>query len=186
MTALVILRANGAGAPQIVRDPDAIRRHLATAEVEYERWPTGDALPADASQDQVLAHHADAIRRLDARFGFTAIDVVAMRPDHPERAGARAKFLREHTHADFEVRFFVAGCGTFYLRPGDDVLAMVCTAGDLISVPPGLRHWFDMGTAPSFRCIRFFTTKDGWVGNFTGDEIAARLPDADRLAGLIR
>src|SRR5918998_1203785 len=48
-------------------------------------------------------------------------------------------------------------------------------------VPPGPRHWFDMGTNPSFVAIRFFREPEGWVGSFTGDDIATRYPAFDDL-----
>ena len=50
---------------------------------------------------------------------------------------------------------------------------------DLISVPAGMRHWFDMGPAPNFTAIRMFTTPDGWVARFTGDPIASHFPAFD-------
>ncbi len=53
---------------------------------------------------------------------------------------------------------------------------MLCEEGDLISVPAGTRHWFDMGPNPRFTAIRLFTNADGWIANFTGDTIADRFP----------
>lgn len=47
-------------------------------------------------------------------------------------------------------------------------------------MPDGTRHWFDMGPAPSFIAIRFFTEPDGWVGHFTGTDIAKRFPRYER------
>jgi 1,2-dihydroxy-3-keto-5-methylthiopentene dioxygenase len=92
----------------------------------------------------------------------------------------RLKFLNEHTHDDFEVRFFVDGSGLFYLHIDDKVYMVLCEQGDLISVPARTTHWFDMGVRPDFRCIRFFTVPEGWVGNFTGSDIANRFPDYDK------
>ena len=88
----------------------------------------------------------------------------------------RAKFLDEHAHKEDEVRFFVAGSGQFNLHVGGKVYEVLCEAGDLISVPDGATHWFDMGPQPSFVAIRFFTAPDGWVGYFTGNDIALRFP----------
>ena len=56
------------------------------------------------------------------------------------------------------------------------VYEVLCEAGDLIAVPDGTTHWFDMGPEPSFVAIRFFTEPDGWVGHFTGSDIAQRFP----------
>jgi 1,2-dihydroxy-3-keto-5-methylthiopentene dioxygenase len=115
------------------------------------------------------------------------VDVVTMAPDEtdpdwPEKArAARGKFLGEHIHDEDEVRFFVSGRGCFYLHVGNRVLAVVCEAGDLIAVPRGTRHWFDMGTSPRFTAVRFFQREDGWVGDFTGSGIARLFPSLQEL-----
>lgn len=148
--------------------------------VIYERWSANAPLADDADQDAVLAAYQADIDTLNARFGFNSIDVVSLQANNPKKDEMRKMFLSEHTHDDFEVRFFVGGQGLFFLRPQttaeDSIYAVLCTAGDLISVPAGMTHWFDMGNKPSFKAIRFFTTDQGWVGNFTGDNIAERFP----------
>jgi len=141
--------------------------------VQLERWPTKD-ISDDADSELVKAAYADEITRLNRLYGFQSIDVVALKPDNPQAAEYRSKFLAEHTHRDFEVRFFVDGSGLFYLHVGDRVYAIMCEKGDLISVPENTTHWFDMGAKPDFKCIRFFVIPDGWVGDFTGDDIASR------------
>jgi 1,2-dihydroxy-3-keto-5-methylthiopentene dioxygenase len=153
--------------------------------VEFERWQADRPLAADAAQDEVLAAYRESIDRLNERYGFQSVDVVALGPDHPDRDALRRKFLDEHTHDDFEVRFFVDGRGLFYLHAGGKVYCMLCEKGDLISVPANTTHWFDMGAAPSFKCIRLFTTPDGWVGNFTGSDISRRFPDFDEFTAAL-
>mgnify|MGYP006276487783 CR=1 FL=1 len=93
----------------------------------------------------------------------------------------RQKFLAEHTHSEDEVRFFVEGRGLFCLHIGDAVLQLLCEQNDLISVPAGTKHWFDMGAAPSFCAVRFFNNTEGWVAAFTGDAIAASYPMLEAL-----
>jgi 1,2-dihydroxy-3-keto-5-methylthiopentene dioxygenase len=103
-------------------------------------------------------------------------------PEWRERAAsARQKFLAEHTHDDDEDRFFARGAGVFYLHVDGKVHAVLCEAGDLLSVPANTTHWFDMGTRPDYVAIRFFHDEDGWVGNFTGNLLAERFPDFDTL-----
>ena len=106
--------------------------------------------------------------------GFKSVDVISLSPDHPDKDEFRQKFLKEHTHTDDEVRFFVSGSGLFSLHVNEKVYELLCTQGDLISVPDGTRHWFDMGPNPSFACIRIFTNTEGWVAHFTGSDIADR------------
>lgn len=149
---------------------------LARIGVHLERWqPAHPVRPGDAPEAIMAAYRAD-IDRLVAAHGFRSVDVVSIAPDNPNREALRAKFLDEHFHKEDEVRFFVAGSGLFTLHVGEKVYEVLCEAGDLISVPDGMTHWFDMGPAPSFVAIRFFTTPDGWVGHFTGTDIAQRFP----------
>ena len=157
-------------------DFDIIQRELAAIGVPMARWRADAELAADAAPETVLEAYADSVAALNARYGFQSVDVVAMYPDHPDVATARQKFLAEHTHDDFEIRFFVDGAGVFYIRNAGKVYTTLCTAGDLIELPANTTHWFDMGPKPLFKAIRFFTQPDGWVGHFTGDPIASRFP----------
>lgn len=185
MTALTVSTHDGEML-ETLHDHTAIAATLAGLGVEFAQWEATATLPADADQQAVLDAYQDAIEKLGARYGFQSMDVVALRPDHPQKADMRQKFLSEHTHSDFEVRFFVDGSGLFYLHIGDKVYMVLCEKGDLISVPADTTHWFDMGANPSFKCIRFFTTPDGWVGNFTGSDIATRFPDFDTFVGALQ
>lgn len=169
-------------------DTDVIAEQLAARGVRFEQWAAGADLGPGADSDAVLAAYADDVGRL-ADEGYDTVDVVRLVPDDadpewPARAaGARSTFLAEHTHDDDEVRFFVEGSGAFYLRIDGKILTVICEAGDLLSVPAGTTHWFDMGTRPHFAAIRFFRIPEGWVGNFTGDDIATRFPTFDQLVG---
>ena len=133
-------------------------------------------MPPGATAEATLEAYRSDIDRLKAEKGYRSVDVVSLHPEHPQREELRKKFLNEHTHSEDEVRFFVAGSGLFTLHIGERVLEVLCEAGDLISVPDGTRHWFDMGPAPHFIAIRLFGNPDGWVASFTGDDIAQRFP----------
>ena len=154
----------------------SIARELGKVGVRFEQWEASQPIAPGAGQDEVIAAYRDDIDRLMAEKGYQAVDVISLAPDHPERAALRQKFLSEHTHSEDEVRFFVAGSGQFTLHLGDKVYDVLCEKGDLIGVPDGTRHWFDMSESPCFVAIRLFTNKEGWVANFTGDDIATRFP----------
>lgn len=179
MTVLAIYHENGEATGEVFRDTGQITSALAAIDVVFERWQTDAALSSDADQEEVLAAYADSIQRLRQQYPVQSIDVVALRPDNPQKADFRQKFLSEHTHADFEIRFFVDGSGLFYLHVADRVYLILCEKGDLISVPANTTHWFDMGADPDFKCIRLFTSAEGWVGQFTGSELARQFPDMD-------
>lgn len=188
MTFLTVWPDDDAGTVLLATaDVQEIQEALNEIGVAFARWEVAD-LPCTASPQDVLDAHAAAVEAFSSDKGFVMVDAVAMarQGSNDEWAAtvnvARTKFLSEHTHDDDEVRFFARGAGVFYLRIADRVHAILCTAGDLISVPRATRHWFDMGSDPDFAAIRFFREDDGWIGNFTGDPIAERYPDFDALA----
>ena len=157
-------------------DRGEITRELAAIGVTLEQWEAAQPVAPGASQEEVFAAYRSDIDRLVAERGFRSVDVASIGPDNPKRDEMRAKFLDEHFHKEDEVRFFVAGSGLFTLHVDGKVYEMLCTQGDLIAVPDSTKHWFDMGPEPSFVAIRFFTEPDGWVGHFTGTDIAQRFP----------
>lgn len=159
------------------KDHQAISQKLRDMGVLFERW----SIKPVKGQEDILSAYQDDIQRINETFHFISVDVASITPDHPKKEELRNMFLKEHTHSDFEVRFFVEGRGTFYLHLQDKVYAVVCEEGDLISVPAGTPHWFDMGKNPHFTAIRFFTIPEGWVANFTGSNISEVIPDHDSI-----
>lgn len=161
---------------EVVNDGAEIGRRLAAVGVRFERWQAAHALSDSATQDDIIAAYQAQVDGLMEEYDFKSVDVVSLNPHHPDKVALRAKFLDEHTHSDFEVRFFVDGQGLFYIHSGGKVYGVLCEKGDLISVPANTPHWFDMGENPHFKCIRLFTTPEGWVAKYTGDAIASGYP----------
>jgi 1,2-dihydroxy-3-keto-5-methylthiopentene dioxygenase len=168
-------------------DVEVISLVLARRGISFDRWHTTPALDVATPISDILAAYRDRVAALNADGRYRYVDIARLQPDDDDprwldtAAVAREKFLREHRHAEDEVRFFVAGRGCFYLHLDPEVVAVVCEGGDLLSVPAGTRHWFDMGFRPNFVAIRFFEEQDGWVGDFTGDSIGERFPTLDQL-----
>lgn len=169
-------------------DRDLIRAEMAARGIGFGQWALPPQLTPSSATEDILAEFASHIGELTATGGYRHVDVARIHSNGDPASiamaeAARAKFLDEHRHAEDEVRFFVAGSGCFYLHLGEEVCALVCTAGDLVSVPAGTAHWFDMGASPEFIAIRFFQEADGWIGDFSGDPIAGDFPTLDELRG---
>ncbi|MDO6409258.1 1,2-dihydroxy-3-keto-5-methylthiopentene dioxygenase [Pantoea phytobeneficialis] len=157
-------------------DAEAIRERLNAKGVRFERWEADRDLGATPDSDTVIKAYQHAIDRLVAEKGYQSWDVLSMRADNPQKEALRSKFLNEHTHSEDEVRFFVEGSGLFCLHLDGQVYQILCEKQDLISVPAGTPHWFDMGSEPHFTAIRIFDNQEGWIANFTGDSIADAYP----------
>lgn len=164
MSNLKVFRAEQPRNPElIVNDKPAMAEELAKVGVRYEQWRAQAVLSENPSQEEVIDAYRDDIERLKREQGYRTVDVVSMTPDHPQKAAARGKFLDEHRHSEDEVRFFVEGQGLFTLHIDERVYEVLCTKGDLISVPADTPHWFDMGPNPRFVAIRLFNNETGWV-----------------------
>jgi len=187
MTILQVMTHDAPQTPQLrTRDETQIGEILGGLGIEYARWNLRLAVTPQTTPDELLKAYRGEIDTLCARDDLVLVDVAQLHPSSdPESelraAKARLTFLEEHRHAEDEVRFFAQGTGCFYLHIDQRVYAVVCEAGDLLSVPAGTLHWFDMGPSPDFAAIRFFKEEDGWVGDFTGDPVADRFPRLDAL-----
>ncbi|MDM8349722.1 acireductone dioxygenase [Pseudomonas sp. sp1636] len=180
MSSLSVYHESSADLPnKVLTHLEDIASTLAAVGVRFDRWQAVTPLAPGSSQDEVIAAYRPQIEQLMSAHGYAAVDVVSVSDEHPDKVELRAKFLAEHRHTEDEVRFFVVGSGLFSLHIDDYVYAVLCEKGDLLSVPAGTRHWFDMGEHPHFVTIRLFSHPDGWIGEFTGDEIASRFPRLD-------
>lgn len=169
-------------------DPDSIALRTESAPemadtlrgigVRFERWNSPVVPAPDASPEAVLEAYRPYLNELMGETGAGSADVVRITTRTPNLAELRAKFLSEHIHSEDEVRFFVHGWGNFVLHVGGSVYDVHCVAGDLISVPAGIPHWFDAGMEPDVVALRVFTDKTGWIAQYTGDGIAQRFPAA--------
>ena len=151
-----------------IRDLGAITEYLASIGIDYERWGTTRETAPDAEAGEILAAYSEEIEKLKARGGYVTADVIDVNPQTPGLEGMLAKFNREHWHDEDEVRFIVRGRGLFHIHPrGGSVTAIEVEAGDLISVPRGTHHWFNLCSDREIRAIRLFQDPAGWAPNYT-------------------
>lgn len=151
-----------------------IRDYLARYNIVHEQWKIEENVPDDASQEQVLSVYRKHLDRFMARGTYKTADVINVNAKTPNIPELRNKFLKEHTHSEDEIRFFVDGEGLFWFHLEGEVISLLCQKGDLISVPAGYKHWFDLGAKPFVKAIRIFTNPEGWVAQFTESGIDSR------------
>jgi 1,2-dihydroxy-3-keto-5-methylthiopentene dioxygenase len=150
-----------------ITDPAEIKTFLADHGIAYDVWPLEDRVDPAAPAEQILAAYGPEIEELKRRGGFVTADVIDVYPDTPHLDTMLAKFNKEHTHTEDEVRFILQGRGVFHINPGDrPVFGIEVWAGDMISVPLGTRHWFDLCTDRRIRAIRLFQDMSGWTPHY--------------------
>jgi 1,2-dihydroxy-3-keto-5-methylthiopentene dioxygenase len=144
-----------------------IENFLAARGIDYQRWTLEQSLPPYCTDEEILAFYEPHWKPYAEKKGYQAVDVINILPDNPQLPQIREKFYREHTHTEDEVRFFVDGEGLFWFHVNEEVFALRCTAGDLLSVPAGYTHWFELSPSPRIKVIRLFTDALGWQAQYT-------------------
>lgn len=158
-----------------ITDPQQISEFLAPFGIWYEKWDVAGRIGPDATDAEILTAYAPEVDRLKARGGFVTADVINVKPETPNLDVMLAKFAKEHTHSEDEVRFTVKGGGVFHIHPaGGPVFAVQVEAGDLINVPRGTQHWFDLCRDRNIRCIRLFQDSTGWSPAYIDDGVHVR------------
>jgi 1,2-dihydroxy-3-keto-5-methylthiopentene dioxygenase len=155
-------------------DAEDVTAFLAVYGIEYQKWTPEHPVAADAPPEALLAAYSREIDALKARGGYVTADVIDVKPDTPNLDMMLAKFSREHWHDEDEVRFIIEGRGLFHVHPKDaDVFAIEVEAGDLIRVPRGTHHWFDLCADRRIRAIRLFQDTSGWTPHYTDSGVDA-------------
>lgn len=158
-----------------------IARELAPLNVQLNRWPVGDnpeihrLLAKDALSDeekeQVLQGLDSYFEELKASAGYQSRDLIVLHPEVPNLNALLSKFDPCHYHTDAEVRYIVAGEGIFgFVRPDGSQVELTVQAQEYINVPENTEHWFYLTPSQRIKAVRYFTTTEGWLPEYTGTE----------------
>ncbi|HWM94942.1 MAG TPA: cupin domain-containing protein [Thermoanaerobaculia bacterium] len=153
---------------KVVNDPQEISRFLAGVGIWYSQFEGTDSLPEDAGDAEILATYKAPIQKLMAEGGYVTVDVINVKPTTPGLDAMLNRFSKEHWHDEDEVRFIVHGRGLFHVHPPDgQTFSLEVVKGDMIRVPRGTHHWFDLCSDKTIRAIRLFQDQSGWTPHYT-------------------
>ncbi len=151
-----------------ITEAGAVRDYLAGIGIDYERWETSRPVSPGAPQEEILVAYSAEIDRLKTQGGYVTADVIDVNAETPNLEAMLKKFSSEHWHDEDEVRFIIEGRGLFHIHPQQGaVVAIEVEAGDLIRVPRGTWHWFDLCADRRIRAIRLFQDAAGWTPRYT-------------------
>ena len=149
-----------------------IRSHLAGLGIGFERWDLS-RVSDDASAEAVLEAYAAEIDEMKRLGGYTTADVIDVTSETPGLETMLARFDKEHTHSEDEVRFILAGRGIFFLNLDGKVVSVEVHPGDMLRVPQGTTHWFTLCADRRIRAIRWFQDTTGWTPHYTASGVDA-------------
>lgn len=153
---------------------DEITEYLSAIGIDYKRWENLKDVSVDATDGEILDAYFDEIEALKRKGNYVTADVINVIPTTPGLDEMLNKFNKEHWHDEDEVRFIVKGHGLFHVAPkGGDVVSIEMEAGDLIRVPKGTLHWFNLCGDRTVRAIRLFQEMSGWTPHYTESGVDA-------------
>jgi 1,2-dihydroxy-3-keto-5-methylthiopentene dioxygenase len=154
-----------------LQEPAEIKAFLAGIDIDYDQWELvdlGDLNDASA----ILAAYGPQIERVKEQGGYTSVDVINVNSFTPGLDAMLSKFNREHWHDEDEVRFTVRGRGLFHISPPKHPpVSVEVGPGDMIRVPRGTRHWFNLCGTRQITTVRFFQNKEGWTPHYTDSHL---------------
>lgn len=158
-----------------IEGAEAICAFLKPFGIWHERWELEERVSPDAPSETILEAYKPEIDRLKSAGGYITADVMQVSPATPNLDAMMEKFKSEHTHAEDEVRFILKGAGLFHIHPENGpVFAIQVEAGDLINVPKGIRHWFNLCADKTIRAIRLFQNPAGWTPVYEASPVSGR------------
>jgi len=151
-----------------ITDTRESSKFLSGIGIIYDHWETRDINPENLDSEKIIQAYSNKIDQLKREGGYTTADVIDIDRNTPGLEAMLERFRAEHTHDEDEVRFTVAGRGIFHIHPENgDVVSIEVEEGDLIRVPRGTKHWFDLCEDRHIKAIRLFQNMSGWTPYYT-------------------
>jgi 1,2-dihydroxy-3-keto-5-methylthiopentene dioxygenase len=145
-----------------------VRAYLTGIGIDFERWEPSHPIAPTTPAEEILAAYSAEIEKLKQQGGYVSADVIDVHPQTPGLEAMLNRFTSEHWHDEDEVRFIIEGRGLFHIHPRNGpVVAIEVEAGDLVRVPRGTWHWFDLCADRRIRAIRLFQNPAGWTPHYT-------------------
>lgn len=165
-----------------ITDLSNIREQLSSLNIELAHWPIEktDAIGSllkktilsDTEKESLLQHLDDRFLAQQKIYGYQTRDLVVLHKDTENLNQLLKIFDKCHTHSDDEVRYIVDGSGIFgFVLPDGNQLTLKVEAEEYIRVPANTEHWFVLDEHRRIKAVRYFTSKEGWVANYTGSEV---------------
>jgi 1,2-dihydroxy-3-keto-5-methylthiopentene dioxygenase len=170
MASLLLAREN-----KTVTDFKEIKSLLSGHGIMIAHWEASKKIENYATQEEILEAYSHELKPFMEKNGYATADVINVHPKTENLMAIREKFMKEHTHSEDEIRFFVDGVGKFWFHlDNDDILCVTCERGDFMSVPKNFRHWFDLAPGYFVKAIRIFSNQEGWIAHYTSSGVDAR------------
>ncbi|QSJ14611.1 acireductone dioxygenase [Nostoc sp. UHCC 0702] len=170
----------------IESDLGEIARELAPVGVYVKHYDPGTSLLfpdlleqdvlTDSEKRYIVELHNGVFEFLQQENGSLWCDLLNVHPGSPNLQMLIDGYSRYHTHSASEPLYILAGEMIFgFVRPDGSQVQLLVQSQDYIYIPAGIEHWCSPTASLYFKAVRYFTTADGWIANYTGTPLSDSL-----------
>ncbi|ATH82559.1 acireductone dioxygenase [Ectopseudomonas mendocina] len=155
---------------KVLTHAEDIASTLAAVGIAYRQLELPAALRPGCEQAEFEAAYGLWLQRLMEE-GYPHHELFNLQRNHPQKLEMRARHLDEQMQPTASAWLFLGGFAQLSLHLDGYVYVLQGERGDLLELPAGTRHWFDLGEEPHLLALRL--SASGEAPQPTGDDIAS-------------
>ncbi|SDA68103.1 1,2-dihydroxy-3-keto-5-methylthiopentene dioxygenase [Pseudomonas sp. NFPP33] len=159
---------------KVLNHADDIASTLAAVGIDYRQMELPAALRPGCEQAEFDAAYGLWLQAFMGKEGHVHQELFNLQRNHPQKLELRARYLDEQVQSSASTWLFLGGFAQLSVHLDGYVYVLQGERGDLLTLPAGTRHWFDLGEEPHLLALRLSPSED--TPERTGDDIASRFP----------
>ena len=175
----ILLLDNGT----IKRDLDEIVGEIAPLGIHLKHYDPGTSLLfphlleqdvlIDSDKQQIIELHHGVFEFIQQENGYLWSDLLNLHPGSPNIQHLIATYSRYHHHTAPEALYLLAGEMIFgFVKPDGKQVQLLVQSQDYIHIRAGVEHWCSPTALLHCKAVRYFTTVEGWVPNYTETQLS--------------
>ena len=157
---------------KVLNHADDIASTLAAVGIDYRQVELPAELRPGCEQAEFDAACGLWLQALMSMEGHVQQELFNLQRNHPQKLELRARHLDEQAQQSVSAWLFIGGFAQLSLHLDGYVYVLQGERGDLLTLPAGTRHWFDLGEEPHVLALRLSASDE--APERTGEAIASR------------
>ena len=159
---------------KVLNHADDIASTLSAVGIDYRQLELPAALRPGCEQAEFDAAYGLWLQAFMGKEGHVQQELFNLQRNHPQKLELRARYLDEQVQSSASTWLFLGGFAQLSVHLDGYVYVLQGERGDLLTLPAGTRHWFDLGEEPHVLALRLSLGDE--TPERTGDDIASRFP----------
>ncbi|MEA5513616.1 acireductone dioxygenase [Nodularia sp. UHCC 0506] len=170
----------------IKRDFHEIVREISPLGIHLKHYDSGTSLLCPhlleqdvltgAEKNSIIELHNSVFEFLQQENGYMWCDVLNIHPGLPNLQNLIATYSRYHHHTAPEALYILAGEMIFgFVKPDGQQVQLLIQSQDYIHILAGVEHWSSPTALLDLKAVRYFTSVEGWIPNYTETQLSDSL-----------